>query len=56
MADKLWKEAISEVLSDAGTSMTPAEIAEAIVSKGLKEKGWCHTSKHGCLFHLYLNV
>jgi hypothetical protein len=38
MADKAWKEAIIEVLSYAGASMTRAEIAEAIVSKGLRQK------------------
>lgn len=38
MADKPWKDAIVEVLSDAGTSMTRTEIAEAIVSKGLRKK------------------
>jgi hypothetical protein len=38
VADKPWKEAIIKVLSCAGTSMTSAEIAEAIVSKGLRQK------------------
>ena len=38
MANKPWKEAIIEVLGDAGSSMSREEIAEAIVSKGLREK------------------
>ena len=38
MADKPWKEAIIEVLGGTGTSMSRADIAEAIVSKGLRKK------------------
>lgn len=38
MANKPWKEAIIEVLQDAGTSMTRTEIADAIISKGLRTK------------------
>lgn len=38
MANKPWKQAIIEVLSEAGESMTRTEIADAIVSKGLRTK------------------
>ncbi len=34
----LWIPAIEEVLRDAGTPMHYVEIAEAVVSKGLREK------------------
>jgi predicted GIY-YIG superfamily endonuclease len=36
MADKAWKQAIIEVLVDAGEPMTRTEIADAIVSRGLR--------------------
>jgi len=38
MANKPWKKAIIQVLSEAGESMTRTEIADAIVAKGLRTK------------------
>jgi hypothetical protein len=38
VADLPWKEAIIKVMQDSETSMTRTEIAEAIVSQGLREK------------------
>lgn len=38
MANKPWKEAIIQALEEAGTSMSRTEIADAIVSKGLRTK------------------
>lgn len=38
MANKSWKQAIQEVLADAGESMTRTEIADAIAAKGLRTR------------------
>ena len=38
MAEKPWKKAIEEVLRSSGSSMSRTEIADEIVSRGLRRK------------------